>query len=137
MLRESWHNDNAGAKATKGVKVALEVVGMVQKTVNSPIVVGLTEFGKWIGSVASKKNKEEAERLNKKAKQLQAAIKALGIVQAKGQQEELDRILAIQKKNEEIKKQNIIKIVAISSVTLLIGAGIILIIKKKNSQQPQ
>lgn len=125
------------ANAQRAVGTTMEVVGMVQKTATSPIIVGLTEFGKWIGSVASKKNKEEAEGLSKKAKQLQATIKALGVLQAKSQQEELDRIVAIQKKNDETKKQNIIKIVAISSVTLLIGAGIILIIKKRNSEQPQ
>lgn len=134
-LRESWHNDGAGEKATKGVATALETVDTVVKVVNSPIVEGLGAFGKWIGKVANKKTNEEAQKLKKRAEQLKKTIALLGIKQKQEAQEELNKIAVIQKQNEEKQKQQTIKVIGISSVVLLVGIGIAVIIHKKTSQQ--
>ena len=130
------------ANTGKAVNTTMQVVGNVAKgaeiasnAATSPILVGLTEMGKWIGGMASKAKREEADKLNKQAQQLQATIKALGEKQTQAQQVELEKVLAIQKQNEETKKQNIIRIVAISSLTLLLGIGVVIIIKKKSQQQ--
>lgn len=129
MLNSSWHND--GAKATEGVSVAMQTMDTVKKVADDPIGEGIGAFAKWVGKVSTIKAREDAEKLKTKSKKITKQLGYLKDRQADEAERNLRSIEAIKRENKKKESEAQIKIIAISSVVLLVGIGVAVIIHRK------
>lgn len=133
MPNSSWYND--AAKATEGVSVAMQTVETVQKVANSPIVEGLGAFGKWIGKVSTIKTREETEKLKSKSHRIAKNMGYLKDKQKDDVERELRSIEVIKRENKKKETDAQIKTIAISSVVLLVGIGVAVLISRRVKAQ--